>query len=181
MYQDLVWSNPIVDNFPVNTPPETIRQVESVLHKAHETLRELLDQRTEVTRRIGTVRRTILGLAGLLGDQALPDDLTLRDLDLTDRAVHRRKRGLTEACRTVLMKATGPISAREVRDRIEQTAPSILSGHKHPLAAVTTVLGRLAQYEEARIVISDRGDRTWKWSVDEAADFEQKYPVAEQR
>jgi chorismate mutase len=42
--------------------------VQEVVRQAHEELRQLLQQRAEVMRRIGTVKQTISGLANLFGD-----------------------------------------------------------------------------------------------------------------
>ena len=43
--------------------------VQQVVKQAHEELRELLRQRAEVMRRIGTIKQTIAGLANLFGDE----------------------------------------------------------------------------------------------------------------
>ena len=49
--------------------------VEEVVRQAHEELRQLLQQRAEVMRRIGTIKQTIAGLANLFGDAVLSDEL----------------------------------------------------------------------------------------------------------
>ena len=41
--------------------------VQEVVRQAHEELRQLLQQRADVMRRIGTVKQTITGLANLFG------------------------------------------------------------------------------------------------------------------
>jgi hypothetical protein len=55
--------------------------VEEVVRQAHEELRQLLHQRAEVMRRIGTIKQTIAGLANLFGESVLNDEL----LELVDR------------------------------------------------------------------------------------------------
>ena len=55
--------------------------VQEVVRQAHEELRQLLRQRAEVMKRIGTVKQTIAGLANLFGDAVLSDEL----LELVDR------------------------------------------------------------------------------------------------
>ncbi len=55
--------------------------VQEVVRQAHDELRQLLQQRAEVMRRIGTIKQTIAGLANLFGDSVLSDEL----LELVDR------------------------------------------------------------------------------------------------
>jgi hypothetical protein len=136
--------------------------VEEVVRQAHEELRQLLQQRAEVMRRIGTIKQTIAGLANLFGDSVLNDEL----LELVDRKSSGRQPGFTKACRMVLMDANRALSARDVCDRIQQKAPPMLARHKDPMASVTTVLNRLVAYGEARAVSLDNGRRAWQWVAD---------------
>jgi len=136
--------------------------VEEVVRQAHEELRQLLQQRAEVMRRIGTIKQTIAGLANLFGDGVLNDEL----LELVDRKSSGRQPGFTKACRMVLMDANRALSARDVCDRIQQKAPPMLARHKDPMASVTTVLNRLVAYGEARAVSLDSGRRAWQWVAD---------------
>lgn len=133
--------------------------VEHVIKAAHDELLQLLQQRGEIMKRIGTVKQTIVGLANLFGDQVLGDDL----LELIDRKPNGRQPGFTKACRTALMEAGRPLGAREVCQELEKRSPAILSRHKDPLASVTTVLNRLVDYGEARSLNNDRGRRVWEW------------------
>src|ERR1035438_9908025 len=130
-----------------------------VVRAAHEELLQLMKQRAEVMKRIGTVKQTISGLANLFGDEVLGDDL----LELIDRKPNGRQPGFTKACRKVLMEVRRPLGAREVCVELERYAPAILSRHKDPLASVTTVLNRLVDYGEARSLSNDRGRRVWEW------------------
>jgi hypothetical protein len=136
--------------------------VEEVVRQAHDELRQLLQQRAEVMRRIGTIKQTIAGLANLFGDSVLSDDL----LELIDRKNSGRQPGFTKACRMVLMDANRALSARDVCDRIQQKAPPMLARHKDPMASVTTVLNRLVAYGEAQAVSLDNGRRAWRWIAD---------------
>jgi hypothetical protein len=133
--------------------------VQEVVKAAHEELRQLMRQRAEVMKRIGTVKQTIVGLANLFGDDVLNDEL----LELVDRKSGGRQPGFTKACRMVLMEADKPLGAREVCDQIQQRMPPILVRHKDPLASVTTVLNRLVEYGEARTVMRENGRRAWEW------------------
>jgi chorismate mutase len=133
--------------------------VHQVVKAAHEELRQLLHQRAEIMKRIGTVKQTITGLADLFGEEALGEEL----LDLIDRKPNGRQPGFTKACRRVLMEVRRPMGAREVCAELERQAPAILARHKDPLASVTTVLNRLVDYGEARSLSNDRGRRVWEW------------------
>jgi len=133
--------------------------VHQVVKAAHDELRQLLQQRAEIMKRIGTVKQTIAGLADLFGEEVLGEDL----LELIDRKPNGRQPGFTKACRRVLMEVRRPMGAREVCTELERQAPTILARHKDPLASVTTVLNRLVDYGEARSLSNDRGRRVWEW------------------
>ena len=133
--------------------------VQQVVRAAQEELSQLMRQRAEIMKRIGTIKQTIAGLANLFGDDVLSDEL----LDLVGRKSDGRQPGFTKACRTVLMEASRPLGAREVCEHIQRKLPPILLRHKDPLASVTTVLNRLVEYGEARAVLRDDGRRAWEW------------------
>jgi hypothetical protein len=143
--------------------------VQEVVKTAHEELRQLMRQRADIMKRIGTLKQTISGLANLFGDEILCEDL----MELVDRKTGGRQPGFTKACRLVLMEADGPLSVREVCDRIQDRLPAVLLRHKDPLASVTTVLNRLVEYGEAQSVVRPNGRRAWQWVSDPA-------PMAEQ-
>lgn len=136
--------------------------VHEVVKAAHEELRILMRQRAEIMKRIGTLKQTISGLANLFGDEILGEDL----MELVDRKSGGRQPGFTKACRTVLMESGGPLSVREVCERIQQRVPTVLLRHKDPLASVTTVLNRLVDYGEAQSVVRPNGRRAWQWVSD---------------
>jgi hypothetical protein len=112
--------------------------VQEVVRQAHDELRQLLQQRSDVMRRIGTIKQTIAGLANLFGDAVLSDEL----LELVDRKSSGRQPGFTKACRMILMDSNRALSARDVCDRLQQKSPPMLARHKDPMASVTTVLNR---------------------------------------
>jgi hypothetical protein len=136
--------------------------VQEVVRQAHEELRQLLAQRAEVMKRIGTVKQTIAGLANLFGDSVLNEEL----LELVDRKSNGRQPGFTKACRMVLMEANRSMSARDVCDQIQERMPPMLARHKDPMASVTTVLNRLVDYGEAEAVVLTNGRRAWRWIAD---------------
>ena len=133
--------------------------VDAVVRAAEAEIRELLRQRAHVMKRIGTIKQTLAGLADMFGNAILDDAL----LDLLDRKTVRQS-GFTRACRTVLMEAGVPLSARAVRDRL---APELIARHKDPLASITTVLSRLVEYAEARCIVLAPGQRVWEWAAEQ--------------
>jgi len=139
--------------------------VQEVVKTAHEELRQLMRQRTEIMKRIGTLKQTIAGLANLFGDEILGEDL----LELVDRKSGGRQPGFTKACLMVLVEAGRPLAVCEVCEQIQQRLPAVLLRHKDPLASVTTVLNRLVEYGEALSVVRDNGRRAWQWVSDPVA------------
>jgi hypothetical protein len=136
--------------------------VQEVVKTAHEELRQLMRQRADIMKRIGTLKQTIAGLANLFGDEILGEDL----LELVDRKSGGRQPGFTKACRMALMEAGRPLAVREVCEQIQQRLPAVLLRHKDPLASVTTVLNRLVEYGEAQSVVRENGRRAWQWVAD---------------
>jgi hypothetical protein len=138
-----------------------IGHVQEVIRQAHEELRQLLQQRAEIMKRIGTVKQTISGLANLFGDGVLNEEL----MELVDRKNSGRQPGFTKACRMILMEAGRAMTARDICDYFQGKIPALLARHKDPMASVTTVLNRLVEYGEAEAVLSN-GRRAWKWVAD---------------
>ena len=138
--------------------------VQEVVRQAHEELRQLLQQRSEIMKRIGTVKQTISGLANLFGDSVLNEEL----MELVDRKTSGRQPGFTKACRMILMESGRPMSSRDICDYFHEKMPALLARHKDPTASVTTVLNRLVEYGEAEAVMVN-GRRAWRWVADSSA------------
>src|ERR1700704_6627818 len=134
-----------------------VGHVQEVIRQAHDELRQLLEQRSEIMKRIGTVKQTISGLANLFGDSVLTEEL----MELVDRKSSGRQPGFTKACRMILMQAGRAMNARDICDYFQQKMPSLLAHHKDPMASVTTVLNRLVDYGEAQAVAAHNGRRAW--------------------
>lgn len=142
-----------------------IGQVQEVIRQAHGELRQLLQKRAEIMKRIGTVKQTISGLANLFGDALLSEEL----MEMLDRKSSGRQPGFTKACRMILMEAGYAMNARDICDHFQQKMPALLARHKDPMASVTTVLNRLVEYGEAQAVISN-GRRAWLWIAEVSAE-----------
>jgi len=144
-----------------------VGHVQEVIRQAHGELRQLLEQRSEIMKRIGTVKQTISGLANLFGDGVLNEEL----MELVDRKSSGRQPGFTKACRMILMQAGCAMNAREICDYFQQNIPALLARHKDPMASVTTVLNRLVDYGEAQAVVAN-GRRAWRWVAETPADLQ---------
>jgi hypothetical protein len=150
------------DKAAADSPGGENRHVQNVIGQAERELRQLIEERAVVTKRIGTVKQIIVGLATLFGDGILDAAL----LDLVDRKSSSRRPGITRACRRVLMEAGRPMSVRDVCDGIQRTAPALLARHKDPTATINTILGRLVGYGEATVLPGGRGQRAWLWAAE---------------
>jgi hypothetical protein len=142
---------------PMNTNTDAAN-IQPIVNSARQELRQLLQQRADITKRIGTIKQTILNLCTLFGDDEMNDD------DLREFAEHKpatRRPGLTQACRTVLRKLDRPLTARELSEHIQQQDPLTVRSSKNLAAAVAVILERLVQYGEARVILSQNGRRAW--------------------
>jgi hypothetical protein len=149
-----------------------IGHVQEVIRQAHGELRQLLQQRAQIMKRIGTVKQTISGLANLFGDELLSEEL----MELVDRKSSGRQPGFTKACRMILMEAGQAMNARDICDYFQQKMPALLARHKDPMASVTTVLNRLVEYGEAQAVLSN-GRRAWLWIAEAPAEEPAETPA----
>ena len=134
--------------------------VGAVVEQIRQELNALLRQREETVRKIGTVKKTVLGLVSLFGDDVLDDEL-LRLLGYKDSG---RRPGLTKECRFVLMSSERPLAVREICEQVQRRLPSV-GNHKDPLASVTTILNRLVGYGEA-YTVEEGGRHKWAWVTD---------------
>src|SRR5258706_7863804 len=117
-------------------PRESGVPVQKVVRAAHDELRQLMRQRADLMKRIGTVKQTISGLANLFGDDVLGEDL----LELIDRKPNGRQPGFTKACRIVLMEARNPLGARDVCQELERRGGGTIPGPKAPTQSVPTTV-----------------------------------------
>ena len=150
--------NAVTNGNNVQLQPDDLH-VQEVIRSAEQELRELLERRAELMKRIGTIKQTLSGLANIFGDSVLSEQL----LTFLDRKTASRQPGFTRACRVVLMEAGKPLGARFVCQALQQRFPELLERHKDPFASVTTVLNRLADYKEARCSLDSNGRRVWEW------------------
>jgi hypothetical protein len=130
-----------------------------VLRSARAELEQLVAQRAEITRRIGTTKQAIIGLARLFGGKVLQNAV----LELMDHRSTNRQSGFTRACRYLLTEASGPMTSTDVCHGLRQKFPELAARHKDLTASVTTVMNRLVRYGEASISGDAHRRRAWTW------------------
>lgn len=141
-----------------NTPNQ---EIECVLAAARHELQGLMEQRSALLRRIATVRRTINGLVDTFGS-AVSNEFSR---PLKPAALDSKQRGLTTACRAVLIQSGEALSAVDVEERIRRSNADVLRNHKNSLSSVATILRRLESYGEATTKVSQSGQRVWAWRM----------------
>jgi hypothetical protein len=109
--------------------------------KEYEALGE---QRRQADRRLSELAQTITTLSRLCG------------------LVATVPWGLTDACRTVLRNAAGPMTPVEMRDRLVGIGVD-LSKYASGLAVVHTTLRRLNEAGELRVLDTGLGQRAYVW------------------
>ncbi len=147
-----------------NLPGSSDPHVQEVVKAAHEELRQLMRQRADVMKRIGTVKQTIVGLANLFGDEVLSEEL----LELVDRKSGGRQPGFTKACRMVLMEAARPLGRA-------RCANTFSSAFRRCCFATKILWLRSPRCSTAwwntvkrRTVVRENGRRAWQWVADPA-------------
>ena len=144
----------------VNLPsPPAAAHVQEVIRTAERELHELLRQRAEIMKRMGTIKQTLVYLAKTFGDHVLTPEV----LPLLGRGSTRKQPGFTRACRTILMEAGIPLEARQGYRELARKFPELVERHKDPMASVTTVFNRLVGYAEVRSFLNGKGRRVWEW------------------
>lgn len=131
--------------------------VELVMEYAQTEVRVLLQQRAEITKRLTAIRRTIADLARTFGHNVLGQG----QLTLARPPKRNRHTGLTEACRSVLMKASQPLTTQEIVEKMQTGNPELINHHKDPIASATSILLRLESYGEATSEVGSSRRRLW--------------------
>lgn len=133
--------------------------IQEVISSAEQELRDLLRQRSEIMKRMGTIKQALVYLAKTFGDDALTPDVRA----LLGRGSTRKQPGFTRACRTVLMESDIPLEARQGYRELARRFPELVERHKDPMASVTTVFNRLVGYGEVRSFLNAKGRKVWEW------------------
>jgi hypothetical protein len=149
---EVVNSSANVDAASGPLPTGRDQNLQIVLQRAQDQLRELMLQRQEIAERIAVIKRTIAGLALLYGHESQ---------HTPEGANGERRRGVTDACRVVLKRADKPLTARAVYANLQEEFPQLFAKSGEYYASLVTILNRLAKYGEADTFLHD-GSRFWR-------------------
>ena len=135
--------------------PQTVRDqnLQMVVERAQGQLRQLTQQRQEIAERITLIKRTIHGLALLCGEELQPGP--------DKAATGERRRGITNACRTVLNRADTPLSTHEAHTILQREFPDLFPQSQNCSGSLLTILNRLVKYGEVDTFLHD-GNRLWR-------------------
>ena len=120
-------------------PAET--DVAAVVRSAQMEMRALLLRRSEISKRIAVLRKTLRLVMGAEqdGDSVVP----------APRVRSRKCAGINDACRMVLKQATKPLTCREITEAIRVSRRAEITHHPNLSAAVTRALSHLLASGEA--------------------------------
>jgi hypothetical protein len=138
-------------------------ELSPVIGQLQSELRVLKREQAAILKRIGMIKKTIVGLADLFGSEVINGELQGL-LALQSARRFRTHTGLTDLCRQLLREASEPLTAREMLGLIQARSPVGLIGHRHPLNSLRMILRRLVAYGEAEESLSEKGLRAWRAS-----------------
>ena len=115
---------------------------EQLVEQRLKELAALVEQREQIQTRIVKLDTAVRAFIDLLGDKRTRQALTTR-LELASRPM-----GLTEAAKSVLRSAGTPLTAGDVKRRLNESGFP-LTGYVNALAAIYTTLNRLQEQKLA--------------------------------
>jgi len=132
-------------------PAET--DVADVVQSAQMEMRALLLRRSEISKRIAVLRKTLrlVGDAEQNGDSVVP----------APRVRSRKSAAIIDACRMVLKHATKPLTRSEITEAIRASGRAEITHDPKLSAGVTRALSHLLACGEANDTFNDEGRRTW--------------------
>jgi hypothetical protein len=131
---------------------EIIAGMKHELHKLHA-------ERSAIDRQMDTIKKALVGLATLYGEEAISIDFL--------KSVHAAgysRASLTEACCSIMRHSDLPLGTGEIYRRIVLQDPDMLNDHKHPATSVAMALRRLLKKGQLRQVRNGRGKMEWAWA-----------------
>jgi hypothetical protein len=133
--------------------------VEEIIAGMKKELHTLYEERSAVDRRMDTIKKALVGLATLYGDETLSIDF----LQSTDPPRKRPRAGLTNICRSILMQSKVPLRTAEICRLVTEQNPDALKLHKNPSASVAVVLRRLVKKGQVHPLEKGRAKTEWTW------------------
>src|SRR5579872_5181463 len=135
-------------------------ELEPVIGQLQKQLNSLLLERAAILKRIGVVKKTVVGLADLFGNDVINKELQeLLAIQSTRR--QSSEPGLTHLCRQLLKGASKPLTIRQILRELREKYPASVARQRSPENSLRTILGRLVEYAEAEEVMTEEGFRAW--------------------
>ena len=121
-------------------------------------LEALTAELRDVENQIAAIKSTIYGLSLIYGPQVASPEV----LKSAHPEGRRHKRGLSEACHSVLGYAPGPCSVSEVCAGVNEMDPDLLLDHRCPMASVMSALRNM---ERRHLVVRGFEDGRSVWQL----------------
>jgi hypothetical protein len=163
---------------PLSVQSPKYEDLEPVIGELQHRLRALMLQRVAIGKRIGIIKKTVVGLADLFGSDVIKGELQdLLPLHSGPRA--RARSGLTALCRQLLREASEPLTLGEIMRQVQIKSPVRLAGQRHPENSLRVILSRLVAYGEAEKVRTKDGACSWNATTADAKPEEESSPTSD--
>ncbi|MGA8618177.1 MAG: hypothetical protein WB660_06595 [Candidatus Sulfotelmatobacter sp.] len=177
----ILTNNPIeregTDTEPLSVQSPKHEELEPVIGQLQSQLRVLKLERAAIVKRIGIIKKTVVGLADLFGSDVIKGDLQdLLPLQSAPRS--RTHRGLTDLCRELLMEASEPLTVRQILRQLQDKSPGGVDRQRHPENSLRVILSRLVAYGEAEELRTKEGLCAWKATATVGKLAEESSPTA---
>ena len=163
---------------PVSVQPRKHEELEPVIGQLQSQLRILKLERAAIVKRIGIIKKTIVGLADLFGSEVIEEELQgLLPLHSGPRA--RTHPGLTALCRQLLRETSEPLTLGEIMKQLQIKSPVRLAAQRNPENSVRGILRRLVAYGEAEKLPTKEGACAWNATAADGKPEEESAPTAD--
>ena len=141
-------------------PDEPGPQIQQTAGLVQSQLRQLLQQRAAIVKRIAMIRRAIAGLNAIFAD-AQSKELALGSDALPFRNL--TSSSMTEACRSVLRNSTTPLTSPDLAALLRS---KYAIDKKYLERSVAAICRRLVACGEATATMTDSARQAWAWRTD---------------
>jgi hypothetical protein len=166
------------DAEPLSVQSRKFKDLEPVIGELQHRLRVLTLERAAIVKRIGIIKKTVVGLADLFGSDVIEGELQgLLPLHSGPRA--RTRSGLTALCRQLLRETSEPLTLGEIMRQLQMKSPVRLAGQRHPENSLRVILTRLVAYGEAEKLRTKDGACAWNATAADGKPEEESSPTAD--
>jgi len=136
----------------------TIKDYRRALFQANQDLARCLVRRQKIDQKVARLRALI---------NHLEEVCAVRDRKHFENRVERvvkqsLNKGITESARVLLKESSLPMTAQELKESMEARKIDV-SRYSNPLAVIHTVLKRLVQSGEVKVVPGKQGGKAYQW------------------